>query len=124
MTEKEKGTVYINAAGALPVLFLDGHQYYVNVAYDYDNNFIEAQQVSDLKDEMIVETVQKIFDKLEENGHKPMLNVTDNTTIESVFENKTMQMVIRRATQPQSNCGGASDIDVHKSPYQPLVMYG
>ena len=46
--------------------------------YDYDNNFIEAQEVSDLKDETIVETVQKVFDKMEKNGHKLMLNVTDN----------------------------------------------
>ena len=35
--------------GALPALSLDGHQYYI-VAYDYDNNFIKAQEVSDLKD--------------------------------------------------------------------------
>ena len=67
LTEKEKGTMYTDATGALPVISLDGHQYYI-VAYDYDNNFIKA----------IVETVQKIFDKMEENGHRPLLNVTDN----------------------------------------------
>ena len=50
--------MYTDATGALPVMFLDGHQYYI-VAYDYDNNFIEAKEVSDLKDETIVETVQK-----------------------------------------------------------------
>ena len=56
---------------------LDGHQYYI-VAYDYDNNFIETKEVSDLKDETIVETVQKIFDEMEKNDHRPLLNVTDN----------------------------------------------
>ena len=61
----------------MPVLSLDGHQYYV-LAYDYDNNCIEAQRVSDLKFKTIVETMQKISDKMEENEHKPMLNVTDN----------------------------------------------
>ena len=33
--------------GALPVLSFDGHQSCI-VAYDYDNNFIKAQEVSDL----------------------------------------------------------------------------
>ena len=76
---KEKGTVYTDATGALPVLSLDGHQYYgVTYLYDYDNNFIEAKEVSDLKDETIVEAVQKIFDKMEAHGHKPKLNVTVN----------------------------------------------
>ena len=67
LAEKEKGTVYTDATGALPVLSLDGHQYYV-VTYDYDNNFIEAKEVSDLKDETIVETVQKIFEKWRRTG--------------------------------------------------------
>ena len=40
----EKGTVYTDATGALPVTSLDGYQYYI-VAYDYDNNFIEAREV-------------------------------------------------------------------------------
>ena len=48
------------------------------VAYDYDNIFIEAMEVSNLKDETIVAAVQKIFNKMEENGHKPLLNVTNN----------------------------------------------
>ena len=77
LTEKGKGTVYTDATGALPVLSLDGHQYYI-VAYDYDNNFIETKEVSDLKGETIVETVQKIFDKMEADGHRLVLNVTDN----------------------------------------------
>ena len=51
------------------------------MAYHYDNNIIEVQRVSDLEDETIVETVQKIFDKMKENGHKPLLNVTDNQAV-------------------------------------------
>ena len=58
LAEKEKGTIYTDATGALPVLSLDGHQYYV-VTYDYDNNFIEAKEVSDLKDETIVGAIEK-----------------------------------------------------------------
>ena len=100
---KRKGTVYTDTTGALPVLSLDWHHYYV-VAYDYDNNFIEAQEVSDLDDKTIVETVQKIFDKIEKNGHNLMLNVLNrqpgSTTVESVLENK------------QSKCSGSSNTDV------------
>ena len=47
LTEQEKGTLYTDAMGALPVLSFDGHQSCI-VAYDYDNNFIKAQEVSDL----------------------------------------------------------------------------
>ena len=77
LAEKEKGTIYTDATDALPVLSLDGHQYYI-VAYDYDDNFIEAKEVSDLKDETIVQTVQKIFDRMEAHGHRLLLNMTDN----------------------------------------------
>ena len=51
------------------------------VAYDYANNFIEAMEVSNLKDETILAAVQNIFNKMEENGHTPRLNVTDNQTV-------------------------------------------
>ena len=59
------------------MLSIGGHQYFV-VTYDYGNNFIEAREVSDLKDETIVDAVQQIFDKMEEHGHEPKLNVMDN----------------------------------------------
>ena len=47
----------MDAAGTLPVMFLDRHQYY-KVAYDYDNHFIKEKEVSDLKDVTIVGTVR------------------------------------------------------------------
>ena len=81
LAEKGKGTVYTDATSALPVLSLDGHQCCI-VAYDYDNNFIEAEEVSDLKDETVVETVRKIFNKMEERGHRSLLNVTDNQAVQ------------------------------------------
>ena len=60
LADKEKGTVYTDVTGALPVLSLDGHQYYI-VAYDYDDNFIETQEVSDRTEETIVETLCKRY---------------------------------------------------------------
>ena len=77
LAEKENGIVYTDATGALPVMSVDGHQYYV-VAYDYDTNYIDAVAVTDLKDETIVSTVQGIFEEMEQNGLHPRLNVTDN----------------------------------------------
>ena len=77
LADKEKGTVYTDATGALPVMSLEGNQYYL-VVYDYDNNYIDAVPVSDLKDTTIVETIKDIFEKMEEKGHRPRFNVTDN----------------------------------------------
>ena len=54
LAEKEKGTVYTDATGALPVMSLCGPQYYI---YDYNHCFIETKEVSSLNDETIVETV-------------------------------------------------------------------
>ena len=51
---KDKGTVYMDAIGALPVMSPDGHQYYI-IAYDYYNNFIKAKEANDLKDETMLE---------------------------------------------------------------------
>ena len=39
LAEKQTGTLYTNATGALPVMSLEGNQYYF-VAYDYDTNAI------------------------------------------------------------------------------------
>ena len=67
---KGKGTVYTDATDGLPVMSLDGKQYYV-VAYDYNNNYIGALPVAALKDTMIVEMVKTIFKAMEEKGHRP-----------------------------------------------------
>ena len=48
LADKEKGTVYTAATGALPVMFLEGKQCYV-VAYDYNNNYIDAVPIFVLK---------------------------------------------------------------------------
>ena len=80
LAEKESGTVYTDATGALPVMSVDGQQYYV-VVYDYDTNYIDAVAVEDLKDETIVATIQKCFEQMEENGLNPRLNITDNQAV-------------------------------------------
>ena len=122
---KRKGTVYTDTSGALPALSLDGHQYYI-VAYHYNNNIIEVQEVSDLKDETIVETVQKIFDKMEENGHKPLLNVTDNQAVrplEAFLKTKECKW---QFVEPHNHRVYATEraIQTLKSPYQRLLLYG
>ena len=125
LVQKGKGAIYTDATVTLPVLSLDGNQYYV-VVCDYDNNFIKSQEVSDLKNETIVETVQKIFHKMKEKGHKLLLNVKrqpGGEATESVFENKRMQVAIRGTTQPQSECNGKSDTNVQKLPYPRFLLY-
>eukprot|EP00804_Cyclotella_cryptica_P025030 CCRYP_015953-RB/>CCRYP_015953-RB protein AED:0.31 eAED:0.30 QI:0/0/0/1/0/0.33/3/0/681 len=69
LADKQAGTMYTDATGALPAISLEGHQYYF-VAYAYDPNYIFAKPLSNLKDE----TILTAFDK----GFKPAFNVTDN----------------------------------------------
>ena len=83
LADKEKGTVYTDATGALPVMSLNGKQIYI-VMYDYDNNYINALPVSGLRDVTIVAAVKEFFDDMEEKGHKPRLNVSDNQAANSL----------------------------------------
>jgi hypothetical protein len=63
--------------GALPVLTLDGNQYYF-VAYAYDVNYIFALPIANLKDDTILQAFDQVFQELKERGYKPEFNVTDN----------------------------------------------
>ena len=80
LADKNKGTLYTDATGALPVRSIDGNQYYY-VAYDYDTNYVHAVPVEDLTDAAIIKTFDKIFNKMEQKGHKPRLNITDNQAV-------------------------------------------
>ena len=46
LADKHRSTMYTVATGALPAMSVDGHQYYF-VAYDYDTNYILADQLKD-----------------------------------------------------------------------------
>ena len=48
LADKQTGTIYTNCTGALPAMSLNGNQYYF-VAYDYNNNYIFAVLIPDLK---------------------------------------------------------------------------
>ena len=77
LADKQIGTMYTDATGALPVLSLDGMQYFF-VAYDYDTNYIFAIPIPNLKDETIIEAFENVFNELSEKGHRPTFNVSDN----------------------------------------------
>ena len=77
LADKQTGTLYTDATGSLPVMSLDGYQYFF-VAYDYDTNYIFANPIKDVKDATIVQAFDDIFTELTEKGHKPTFNVTDN----------------------------------------------
>ncbi len=63
--------------GALPMVLLDGMQYFF-ITYDYDTNCIFAEPIADVKDATIITVFDKVFTKLTEKGYKPTFNVTDN----------------------------------------------
>ena len=77
LADKQTGTIYTDATGALPHVSLEGNQYYF-VAYDYDTNAIFAIPIKDLKDDTIIAAFDEIFKDLTEKGYKPQFNVTDN----------------------------------------------
>ena len=77
MADKQTGTTYTDQTGALPVLSLDGLQYFF-IAYDYDTNYISAKPISNLKYESIIAAFESVFNELKNKGHKPTFNVTDN----------------------------------------------
>ena len=107
LVDKQTGTLYTDATGALPVRSLEGNQYYY-VAYDYDHNYIFAETIPDVKDDTVVKAMTKIFTLLEEKGFTPKLNIMDNQATnesQSITVDKRMQLAIRRTIQPSSQCG-------------------
>ena len=80
LSDKQAGTLYTDATGALSTMSLDGMQYFF-IAYDYDANLIFAIPISNVKDSTIVEAFNKVFMKLKEKGDKPAFNVTNNQAI-------------------------------------------
>jgi hypothetical protein len=80
LSDKNKGTLYTDATGALPVQSIDGNQYYY-VKYDYNTNYVNAVPVEDLTDTTIIQTFDTIFEDMEKKGHKPKLNITDNQAV-------------------------------------------
>ena len=85
LTDKESGTMFTDQTGTLPAISLDGHQYFF-IAYDYDNNYIYAVPVKDLKDDTILEAFDEVFSDLKNKGHKPKFNVTDNQATKPIKE--------------------------------------
>jgi hypothetical protein len=85
LADKHTGTMYTDATGALPVVTLEGHQYYF-VAYAYDPNNIFAIAMRNVKDESILEAFDRVFQELKEKGFKPEFNVTDNQATQPIKE--------------------------------------
>ena len=85
LADKQRGTMYTDATGALPAMSIDGHQYYF-VAYDYDTNYIFAIPIKDVTDDSIMAAFHSVFNELKEKGHKPTFNVTDNQATRPIKE--------------------------------------
>ena len=77
LADKQQGTLYTDATGALPARSIYANQYY-SVAYDYDTNYIFAEPIPNITDKTIIKAFQGIYNTLVAKGHKPLLNITDN----------------------------------------------
>ena len=67
LADKQTGTLYTDATGALPIMSLEGSQYYF-IAYNYDTNVIFAIPIKKLKDESIIAAFDEIFTDLTTKG--------------------------------------------------------
>ena len=63
LADKQQGTLYTAATGALSVVSLEGNQYYF-IAYDYNTNAILAEPLRSVKDADIIAAFEKIFQEL------------------------------------------------------------
>ena len=102
LVDKEKGTVYTDATGTLPVLILEGNQYYV-CACDHDNSYTHSILVIDVKDETTVKEVKGFLEEMESKGHTPMLNVTDNQTAKLLEEYLTTRECKWQFVEPHNH---------------------
>jgi hypothetical protein len=92
MADKTKRTLYHDRTGHLPVMSLEGNQYFP-VAYKYTINAIIVRPTKDLESAMIIKAFDSIFQELKEKGFKPQLNITDNqavTALKAYLHTKTV----------------------------------
>jgi hypothetical protein len=80
VADKTQRTIYHDLTGRLPVMSLEGNQYFL-VAYDYTINAILVRPVKDLESATIVTAFDSIFQELKTKGFKPQLNITDNQAV-------------------------------------------
>jgi hypothetical protein len=80
MADKAKRTLYHDLTGRLPVMSLEGNQYFL-VAYDYTINAILVRPTKDLESDTIIKAFDSIFQELKQKGFKPQLNITDNQAV-------------------------------------------
>ena len=65
LIDKQKGTLYTDATGALPEISLDGHQYFC-VTYNYDTTYIFAEPITNVTTVLIVNAFYNVFTELTE----------------------------------------------------------
>jgi hypothetical protein len=80
MADKTQRTLYHDLTGRLPIMSLEGNQYFL-VAYDYTINAILVRPTKDLESATIIKAFDSIFQELKNKGFKPQLNITDNQAV-------------------------------------------
>ena len=87
---------------------LEEKQYYI-AAYDYNNSYIDVVPVSDLKDTTIVEIVKTILETIEEKGHRPCFNVTDNQAAKPLKTYLKSKDCKWQFVEPHNHCVNAAE---------------
>ena len=68
LTNKQLGMLYTNATDALSDFSMDANQYYF-VSYDYNNIYIFAEPITNIKKDTIIAAFQRVFATLVKKGH-------------------------------------------------------
>ena len=108
LADKQTGTLYTDATGALPSRSLDGNQYYF-VAYDYDTNYIFAIPIKDQTDASIIGGFEEVLNTLNNKGFKPQFNVTDNQAANAIKQYLTKQECKWQFVEPTNHQVNAAE---------------
>ena len=77
LADKQHETSYLDATGALPVISLEGCQYFI-VAHNCATTYISADPSSNVTNTTIVDTFDECFTEFSKKGSKPRFDCTDN----------------------------------------------
>eukprot|EP00804_Cyclotella_cryptica_P023668 CCRYP_017685-RA/>CCRYP_017685-RA protein AED:0.45 eAED:0.45 QI:0/-1/0/1/-1/1/1/0/136 len=100
--------MYTDATGTLPVVSLDGNQYYL-IAYAYDPNYVFAIPIPNLRDETVLHAFDEVFQELKTRGLKPTFNVTDNQAAQSIKTYLTKEQIKWPFVEPNNHRVNAAE---------------
>jgi hypothetical protein len=108
MADKAQRTLYHDLTGRLPVMSLEGNQYFL-VAYDYTLNAILVRPTKDLESATLITAFDSIFTELKNKGFKPQLNITDNQAVAALKDYLAKEQCAWQFVEPNNHRVNAAE---------------